>query len=193
MTFQAGRLSDYQQEDRARIPTQLTRHSNISMRIFLAPSPRRFRLTNNTPSLSILLPLLLFRLLPPPPPSLHPPVSFFLNFSSFFPFLVFFFFFFFPFFFLLPLFTLFFFSSLFFLFLSFLSFSFLFFPFPFPLIFSSPFPYFNSIQFNSNLLVQKEIRFVYMHCSQRKINKMYMWHDTYNIKRVYRENKHIAL
>ena len=68
-------------EDRARIPTQLTRHSNIFTLVFLAPSTRRLHPTtpflfySHSSSLRLLPPLSL-------PPFLLFPFSLF---SSFFP------------------------------------------------------------------------------------------------------------
>ena len=105
-------------EDRARVPTQLTRHNNIFMRVFLVPSTRRLHPT--IPSFFYSHPSSL-RLLPPHlSPLFHPPFLLFpfSLFSSFFLF-SFSFFLFSPF---LPLFL----SSLFVPFFSFLSFIFLF-------------------------------------------------------------------
>ena len=147
---------DIVHEDRARIPTQLTRHSNIFTRFFLAPSTRRLHPT--TP-FSLSLPLLLSQTLTSPLSTLfHPPFLLFPFHSCFFLFSFSFFSFLssppsFSSFFLLFSFL----SFPFFPFFSFLSFLFLFF-FSFPLFFFSLlsslfFPLFISLSFFPSLFV----------------------------------------
>ena len=145
---------DIVHEDRARIPTQLTRHSNIFTRVFLASSTRQLHPTtpslfySHSPSL---------RLLPPPLSSLSPPLFLLFPFSLLSSFFLFFLFFLFLSF-LSSLFFFFsysFFSFLSFIFLSFFSFPFLFYFLSLSLsFFPSPFSLFSRRQrnFTDNIL-----------------------------------------